>query len=196
MNLKLLSLCALAAAVTLPASASTHVGIGISIGVPPPIIVHRAPPTRVTEVVVASPGNGYVWVPGHYTWQNQWVWVPGAWVTPPQPGAVGVDGRWDPQAQAWTEGHWEIASGPAPVAVAPAGEVIIAAPPPPIRHEWRGHRPGRDYVWISGYWAWDHGRHVWVAGHWAVPPRGYVTWVEPRWEHRGHGYVFLEGHWR
>jgi alpha-mannosidase len=36
---------------------------------------------------------------------------------------------------------------------------------------------------------------VWVAGHWERPPHPHAVWVEPRWEHRGHGYVFVEGYW-
>lgn len=188
---------------------STHVSVGLRIGVPPPVIVHQAPPRHVTEVVVVSPGPGYVWVAGHYSWaNNQWVWIPGAWMTPPEAGAVWVEGRWDQAAQTWTEGHWEIAQAaapttpPPPVAAAPAPvapaatTVVITSAPPPLRHEWRGHRPGRDFIWVSGYWRWDGGRHVWVAGHWMRPPQGHRVWVAPRWEHRGGTYVFIEGTWR
>jgi hypothetical protein len=35
-----------------------------------------------------------------------------------------------------------------------------------------------------------------MAGHWELPPRGRQAWVEPRWERRDGGYVFVEGSWR
>ncbi len=193
MNLKLLSSIAFACAASLPAMASTHVSVGLQIGVPPPVIIHRAPPPRVAETVVVSPGAGFAWVAGHYTWaNNQWVWVPGAWVMPPQPGAAWVDGRWDQAAQAWTEGHWEIATVATP---GPAGAIIINTAPPPPRHEIRGRRPGREYVWISGYWGFEHGRHYWVPGRWERPPHGRHGWVESRWQRRGGSYVLIQGHW-
>jgi len=203
MNFKLVPLIALLCGGSLTAAASTHVGISLRIGVPAPIIVREAPPVRVAEVVVASPGPGYVWVAGHYVWDDgRWVWVRGEWIRPPQSGAVWVEGHWDAAAQSWTEGHWEIAqavAGPGPVLVSPpplvSGAIIVQGPPPPLRHEHHGHRPDRGYVWINGYWAYRGGRHVWIAGRWDRPPPGHRVWVEPRWEHRGGSYVFIEGRW-
>jgi hypothetical protein len=74
--------------------------------------------------------------------------------------------------------------------------IILTAPPPP-RHEViiERDRPSRDHVWIAGYWGNQRGQHVWVAGHWEKPPHGRMLWVEPRWERRGRGYVFIEGYW-
>jgi hypothetical protein len=51
---------------------------------PPPIVVERPPPT---------PGPGYMWTPGYYTWNGAaYVWVPGAWVIAPWPEANVVQG--------------------------------------------------------------------------------------------------------
>jgi hypothetical protein len=200
--LLLASLCAVTAV------AGTRVGIGISIGAPAPIIVHRAPPVRVVEQMSVSPGPGYTWVPGHYTWAGErWIWMSGTWVVAPQPEARWVDGAWNPQTQQWIEAHWEMPPPPPPPVVmggpgappppppATAEIVVTEAPPPPMR-ETIVSTPGPGYIWIAGYWGWEHGRRVWVSGHWEVPPHGHHTWVEARWERRGHDYVFVRGYWR
>lgn len=214
MNFKSVAFSCLFSASAALASASTHVGIGLSIGMPAPIIVREAPPRPVHEVIIASPGPGNIWVPGHYSWSNsQWAWVAGTWIVPPQPGAYWVEGRWDSQTQSWTEGHWEIAQSangqptsppptPPPTIVVPASpaptltQIVVATPPPPVRIERHGRRPGRDFVWVNGYWAYRGHQHVWVAGHWDRPPHGHRVWIEPRWEHRGGTYVFIEGRWQ
>jgi len=204
MNFKSASFLALLCTGSITALASTHVGISFRIGVPAPIVVREAPPRRVVETVVASPGPGFVWVAGHYTWDNgRWVWVSGAWVNPPQPSTVWVEGHWDASSQSWTEGHWEVARpATAVVAVTPpppsplAGEIIVQTAPPPLRFEHRGPRPGHEYVWLNGYWVFRDGHHVWIAGHWDRPPHGRRVWVEPRWERHGGSYVFIEGRWR
>lgn len=203
LNLISVSCVALLCGSPVVALGSTHVAIGLTIGRPAPIIVREAPPRRVAEAVVVSPGPGYVWVDGHYAWANaQWVWVPGAWMQPPQPGAVWVAGVWDETTRAWTESHWEIAqptSPPPAVAIAPASAtstIILTSPPPPPRHEVRGHRPSRGHVWIGGYWGFEHGHPVWMPGRWVVPPHRHSHWDAPRWERRGGHYVFIEGRWR
>ena len=208
----------LAATLALTARAETHVNIdlGLRLGPPPPIVVREAPPRPViVERQYAAPGEGYVWVAGHNTWRDgRWVWVGGTWARPPQPGAMYVEGRWDEHSRNWTESHWEVVEhrddhrdrhddrgdrhddrwdrehrGPGGV------ELIVQAPPPP-RHEHRDHRPGDDFVWIDGYWAWRGNHHEWVAGRWERPPHGHREWIAPRWEHRGGSYVFIEGTWR
>ena len=51
-------------------------------------------------------------------------------------------------------------------------------------------------MWQGGYWSWRDGEHVWIPGRWDLPPRPNVVWVAPCWVRRGHGYGFVEGHWR
>jgi hypothetical protein len=186
------------------ALASPQIGISLQIGRPAPIIVREAPPRRVVETVVVAPAPNTVWVAGHYTWENnQWVWVPGTWVTPPQPGAIWVEGRWDEPTKSWTEGHWEVsqpttpppAVSVAPTPAPPAAEIIIRDAPPPLRVERAGRRPGRGYVWLSGYWVFSRGHYEWAPGRWELPPRGRHVWVAPRWERRGGAQAFIEGHW-
>lgn len=200
----------IASLVAAPAFADTHIGIGISFGAPAPVIVHRAPPVRRVEVRTVAPGPGYVWVAGHYTRAgNRWIWMSGMWVVPPRPDAYWVDAAWNPGSHQWIEAHWEVAS-PAAVVVAPPPppatvvvpatpaptEIVVQEAPPPVYQDEIIERPGPGYVWIGGYWGWEHGRREWVRGHWELPPRGHRTWVEPRWEHRERGYVFIRGYWR
>ena len=178
-------------ALGLPARAESHVSVDLHFGVPAPVVVHEAPPRPVREIVVTSPGRGYVWVPGHYVWHHhRYTWVSGAWVLPPQPAAIYVDGRWDPVTRNWIEAHWELPPPPLPAPV-----YVVQAPPPP-RTEVIIARPSPQHVWVCGYWVWRGHRHEWVAGHWELPPRGVQVWVAPRWEHRPNGYVFVEGCWR
>ncbi len=212
MKLKTLSVIAALSGVLVARAADPHFGISLRIGVPAPVIVREAPPRPVVveERRVAAPGPNYVWVAGHHSWDgNRWVWIQGAWVVPPQPGALWVEGRWDSSSRAWTEGHWEIAQTAAPAMPPPpppapgyaydqgAGEEIsVNEAPPPPREEVVVERPSRDHIWIAGYWGWNHGRHEWVSGHWELPPRGRHEWIAPRWERRGSGYVFFRGYWR
>jgi hypothetical protein len=84
-----------------------------------------------------------------------------------------------------------------PVFIADVDLSIVLEAPPSPRQEViiERDRPSRDHVWVRGYWINRHGHHEWVAGHWEVPPRGRTVWIEPRWERRGRGYIFIEGYW-
>ncbi len=87
---------------------------------------------------------------------------------------------------------------PPAAAPTPTGRDVIfvkEAPPPP-REEPTPPPPSPEYKWIPGYWTSRDGRQEWVSGRWEVPPRTSATWVAPRWERRGDGYVFIEGYWR
>ena len=81
-------------------------------------------------------------------------------------------------------------SAPAPVYVAPAAPVAVAATPvvytPPVVVA-APPCPAPGYVWVSGYWS---GR-TWVAGCWRPGPAhyawgwGHSFWGRGSW---GHGY--------
>ncbi|HEX3800853.1 MAG TPA: YMGG-like glycine zipper-containing protein [Verrucomicrobiae bacterium] len=71
--------------------------------------VSQAPPTPVTETVVAAPGPNYTYVSGEYVWNGfAWVWVRGRWVVGPYPHAVWVGARWDYGPYGWhrVPGYW------------------------------------------------------------------------------------------
>jgi hypothetical protein len=72
----------------------------------------------------------------------------------------------------------------------------VQTPPPPGMYGAVGYAPGPGYVWTDGYYNYAGGRYVWAPGRWMRPPRARQAWVAPRWERRGHGYVFVRGYWR
>ena len=89
---------------------------------------------------------------------------------------------------------------PPPVVVAqpaqPPPEVVVQpAQPPPPKVELMAPSPGVAYVWVPGGWEW-RGRWVWARGFWGLPPRHGAVWVGGGWVYRGHGYVWVRGHWR
>jgi hypothetical protein len=71
----------------------------------------------------------------------------------------------------------------------------VHEPPPPHRQEVRPHKPGPNYIWISGHYVMRHGRWVWVSGHWEKRRPGHV-WVEGHWVKRGGRWVWVPGHWK
>ncbi|GGA06492.1 YXWGXW repeat-containing protein [Dyella caseinilytica] len=84
------ALFAAAAALTaLPqqANAGVFIGVGITVGFPPPILPVYVQP--------AIPAPGYIWTPGYWAWNGYaYYWVPGTWVLAPFYGAL------------WTPGYW------------------------------------------------------------------------------------------
>jgi len=73
---------------------------------------------------------------------------------------------------------------------------VRVGPPAPIV-ETRVVAPGRGYVWIPGYHAWDGRAYVWRPGRWGRGPYASAHWVPARWVHdRRHGWYLVEGHWR
>jgi hypothetical protein len=78
----------LVAAVLAIAPAASFGGVFISVGfAPPPLPVYVQP---------IAPGDGYLWNPGYWAYNQDagYYWVPGVWVRPPQVGLL------------WTPGYW------------------------------------------------------------------------------------------
>jgi hypothetical protein len=71
--------------------------------------VGLAPPVLRAEVAIATPGPGYLWVPGYWDWRGrEWGWVEGTWVRPPHAHAVWVAPRYERHRDRWRyhHGHW------------------------------------------------------------------------------------------
>ena len=90
-------------ALTPVAQAGVSIGIGVSVGIPPPAL-----PVYAQPVV---PGPGYIWTPGYWAWDpgyGDYYWVPGTWVMPPQIGLLWTPGwwGWSDGFYRWHGGYW------------------------------------------------------------------------------------------
>ncbi|HUA79972.1 MAG TPA: hypothetical protein VL997_06340 [Dyella sp.] len=94
---------ALAAFAALPqkADAGVFIGVGVSVGFPPPALpVYVQPPI---------PGPGYIWTPGYWAWDGgEYYWVPGVWILAPFYGALWTPGYWgwDGTVYLFHPGYW------------------------------------------------------------------------------------------
>jgi len=178
--------------------------------VPPAAVMEKPLAPGAADAMSPQPSPQYVWVGGHWHWNGgQYGWVAGAWTLPPVENAVWIAPRWDATGNGFVlaEGYWQQTSAapiaaeapppPFPPTAGPEVVMVDEAPPPPYREVIvERDRPGRDYIWVGGYWSWSHGRHIWIGGHWDRPPYFGSVWVEPRWERRGNGYALVQGYWR
>ena len=80
---------------------------------------------------------------------------------------------------------------PVPPAHAQVSFGITIGPPP----RWRPSRvpawPGRDFIWVDGYWYPIGPRWVWHEGYWTRPPFEGAYWIEPY----HNGRQFVPGYW-
>jgi hypothetical protein len=82
---------------SLPAFSQVSLSIGIA---PPPLPVYAQPD---------CPGDGYLWTPGYWAYDNDaYYWVPGAWVQPPQIGLFWTPCYWGWGGSAFIfhSGYW------------------------------------------------------------------------------------------
>jgi WXXGXW repeat (2 copies) len=91
-----------------------YLGLLVGLLLPPiatraDVVVRIAPPAPRYEVVPASPGERYVWVPGHWQWvRGRYIWRQGYYVVRPRPRAVWVPAHYTARNGYWTyvPGHW------------------------------------------------------------------------------------------
>jgi hypothetical protein len=83
---------------------------------PPPVrfgtqfVVPTAPPPIVVEKTIpTSPGAGYAWIGGAWSWNNHWTWQRGHWDRPPHPGQVWVPHQYNFQngKRVYIQGGWK-----------------------------------------------------------------------------------------
>ena len=84
-------------------TASAQVAVEFSVGfAPPPLPVYEQP---------ICPGEGYIWTPGYWAWDDDdqdYYWVPGTWVEAPQVGFLWTPGYWGWGGEAYVfhVGYW------------------------------------------------------------------------------------------
>src|SRR6266487_3809029 len=87
----------------MPTSSVAQVAVGISVGfAPPDLPVYEQP---------ICPGEGYIWTPGYWAWDDEdgdYYWVPGTWVMAPQVGFLWTPGYWGWGGRGFVfyEGFW------------------------------------------------------------------------------------------
>jgi len=73
--------------------------------------VNFAPPELPVYEQPICPGDGYIWTPGYWAWDDQhgdYYWVPGTWVLAPEPGYLWTPGYWgwNDSAYVFYPGYW------------------------------------------------------------------------------------------
>ena len=100
-SLALRSLGLTVAMLALSALSPAQFRVAITFG-PPAIPVYEQP---------VCPGDGYIWTPGYWYWDDDaedYYWVPGTWVLAPEVGFFWTPGwwGWGGSAFEWREGFW------------------------------------------------------------------------------------------
>ena len=85
-----------------PVRAQVDADLDVRVDVePPPLPVYDQP---------QIPGDGYLWVPGYWAWDDDtgYYWVPGTWVLPPEPELLWTPAYWgwDDGAYVYHAGYW------------------------------------------------------------------------------------------
>lgn len=87
--------------------------LGISVSTPAGVrvVVAFAPPPLPVYVQPACPGDGYIWVPGYWAWDDgidDYYWVPGTWILAPEAGYLWTPGYWgwDGDGYVFYDGYW------------------------------------------------------------------------------------------
>jgi len=95
----------LLALATLFLSTASFAEVGVSVRIAPPELpVYEQP---------LCPGDGYMWAPGYWGWDDDYYWVPGTWVMPPEVGYLWTPGYWGwgDGGYFFNDGYWGMSVG-------------------------------------------------------------------------------------
>ncbi len=72
------------------------------------VSVRIAPPALEVYEQPIAPGDGYIWTPGYWAYDDDYYWVPGEWVLAPEPGYLWTPGYWGWQDGGYffNDGYW------------------------------------------------------------------------------------------
>jgi hypothetical protein len=75
--------------------------------------ITSAPPELPVYEQPVCPGDGYIWTPGYWAWNDDYYWVPGTWVMPPEVGFLWTPGYWGWGGDGFlfNEGYWGLSVG-------------------------------------------------------------------------------------
>jgi hypothetical protein len=96
----LLLAAVLLAILAIGSTASAQVAVSVAIA-PPALPIYAQP---------VCPGDGYIWTPGYWAYNDDggYFWVPGTWAQPPEIGLLWTPGYWgwSSGAYLWNGGYW------------------------------------------------------------------------------------------
>ena len=77
------------------------------------VSVRIAPPELLVYDQPICPGDGYIWTPGYWDWDDDYYWVPGTWVMPPEVGFLWTPGYWGWGGDGFLfyDGYWGMSVG-------------------------------------------------------------------------------------
>jgi hypothetical protein len=92
--------CILLTLLMFAAPAVSSAAIVFSIGIAPPVLPVYAQPV--------CPGEGYIWEPGYWAYNDGYFWVPGEWVLIPEAGLFWTPGYWgwNGSLYVFNQGYW------------------------------------------------------------------------------------------
>jgi hypothetical protein len=75
--------------------------------------IQVGPPELPAYEQPMCPGDGYIWTPGYWAWDNEYYWVPGTWVMAPEPGYLWTPGYWGwgGSGYVFNQGYWGLSVG-------------------------------------------------------------------------------------
>ena len=100
MRIRVIRSLLLAVGMLFLSSTASFAQVGASVTIAPPDLpVYEQP---------MCPGDGYIWTPGYWAWDDEYYWVPGTWVMPPEVGFLWTPGYWGWGGDGFlfNEGYW------------------------------------------------------------------------------------------
>ncbi len=75
--------------------------------------------------------------------------------------------------------------------------VYLRNAPPARKAEIQSPRPGKNFIWVNGYWQWNprNKSYVWISGYWK-PVKPGRKWENGYWKKTPRGWIWIKGSWK